>query len=76
MERKCVSFPRLQWHSRLLTFQPRRQNDRRLGTEPNTVHIWESASGKERGSIHFGLPPLLRSARAAGKMRIVSGQQL
>jgi Tol biopolymer transport system component len=39
---------------RLLTFSPDGKMLAALGSEANTVHIWETASGKERASISCG----------------------
>lgn len=40
---------------RLLTFSPDGKMLAAIGQEPNTVHVWETASLKERESIHFGV---------------------
>jgi len=45
-----------------------------LGMEPDTVHLWETASGKERGPVHFGAQttPLGAGGRAAlRRMRVM-----
>ncbi|MGH7173973.1 MAG: WD40 repeat domain-containing protein [Gemmataceae bacterium] len=39
---------------RQLTYSPDGKMLAAIGNEPDTVHIWETASGKERGSVHFG----------------------
>jgi WD40 repeat protein len=38
-----------------------------LGNEPDTIHIWEMASGKERGSVHFGAQAAPANAGRRGR---------
>ncbi|HEY7329654.1 MAG TPA: hypothetical protein VH592_18590 [Gemmataceae bacterium] len=39
---------------RRLTFSPDGKMLAALGNDPDTVNIWETTSGKERASVHFG----------------------
>ncbi|HTU17025.1 MAG TPA: hypothetical protein VMG10_03115 [Gemmataceae bacterium] len=55
---------------RLMTFSPDGKMLAALGNEPDTVHIWETASGKERGSVHFGAQTTpIGGGRLAGRRR-------
>jgi WD40 repeat protein len=58
---------------RLMTFSPDGKMIAALGNEPDTVHIWETASGKERGSVHFGAAAAPVPMGRMGKMRIWNG---
>jgi WD40 repeat protein/HEAT repeat protein len=64
---------------RLLTFSSDGKMLAALGNEPDTVHIWETASGKERGSIHFGAQttPIGGGGQAGmRKMRVFPGNNM
>jgi HEAT repeat protein len=53
---------------RLMTFSPDGKMIAAIGAQPDTVHIWELASGKERSSVRLGAPPTPEPAGvAAGK---------
>jgi hypothetical protein len=58
---------------RLMTFSPDGKMLAALGNEPDTVHLWETASGKQRGSIHFGAQttPIGGGRRAIRRLRVV-----
>jgi HEAT repeat protein len=57
---------------RLLSFSPDGKMLAALGNEPDTVHIWEVASGKERGSVHFGAQTALQGRGRRGKMLVMA----
>lgn len=52
---------------RRLAFSPDGKMIAALGNEPDTVHIWEVASGKERAAVHFGAQSA--SQPAGGRLR-------
>jgi hypothetical protein len=53
---------------RLLTFSPDGKMLAAIGQEPNTVHIWEVASLKERESVHLG--GSAASSQVRGRRRV------
>lgn len=56
--------------SRRLSFSPDGKMLATLGNEPDTVHIWEIASGKERASVPFGSQPAPQPVgRRAARLR-------
>ncbi len=57
---------------RLMTFSPDGRMIAALGNEPDTVHVWETASGKERAVVHFGAAPAPRHAGRRGKMFLIA----
>lgn len=56
---------------RLLSFSPDGKMLAALGNEPDTVHICEVASGKERSSVHFSSQPASGAVGRRGRMRVV-----
>src|SRR5579883_27655 len=60
-------------NNRLLTFSPDGKMLAALGNEPDTIHIWEVASGKERAAVHFGTQPAPVAAGRRARIRVVPG---
>lgn len=60
---------------RLLTFSPDGKMLAAIGQEPRTVHIWETASLKERESVHFGGVAATNQGRGKRRVFIPGGNQ-
>lgn len=55
---------------RLLTFSPDGKMIAALGTDPDTVQVWEVASGNERASIHVAAHAMLRGEGKPDALRM------
>jgi hypothetical protein len=62
---------------RRLTFSADGKMLAALSNEPDTVHVWETASGTERATVHFGSQPTpLAGGRKARMRAVVAGNNM
>jgi hypothetical protein len=61
---------------RLMTFSPDGKMMAAIGNEPDTVHIWETVSGKERGTVHCGVQATPAVVNRRGRRIVFPGNNL